>query len=49
MSPQDAAHSGIEMAHRAEGVGDGAWVWEEWWTVQQVTNDKSGQREADLE
>lgn len=31
MSPQDAAHSGIEVAQRAEGMGDGAWVWEGWW------------------
>lgn len=26
MSPQDAAHSGIEVAQRAEGAGDGACV-----------------------
>lgn len=26
MSPQDAAHSGIEVAQRADGKGDGAWV-----------------------
>lgn len=33
MSPQDAAHSGIEVAQRAKGVGDGAWVWEGWLAV----------------
>lgn len=47
MSPQDAAHSGIEVAQRAEGVGEG--VWEGWWAVQRVASDKTGQREAGLE
>lgn len=47
MSPEDAAHSGIEVSQNAEGVGEG--VWEGWWATQQVVNDKTGQREAGLE
>lgn len=47
MSPEDAAYSGIEVSQNAEGVGKGGW--EGWWAMQQVVNDKTGQKEAGLE
>lgn len=43
MSPQDAAHSGIEVAQRAEGAGDGAFVCV--WGAgakRRATNDETG-------
>lgn len=42
MSPQDAAHSGIEVAQRAKGVGVGAWVWEGLWAVLQAAVMRQG-------